>query len=133
MKEYKKTLSLCAIATCFMLLLIGCSSDTDIQDGWSKGDNNVYSGIILGFDDNESIIFITDMSSLSSVVGNLRPGTAVSVKTEEIGVVDMAIKDSVKFKIDAYKSYPQTYPRTGLDPYVVCYCKISIIDYQQMP
>jgi hypothetical protein len=132
MKEYKKTLSLGAIVACFMLLIVGCSSNADIPEGWSKGDNNVYSGIILGFDNNESIIYITDMSSPSSVVENLSTGTAVSVITEEIGVVDMAIKDSVKFKIDAYKSYPPVYPKTGLDAYVVCSCKISVIDYQQM-
>lgn len=133
MKEYKKTLSLCAIVTCFMLLsVVGCSSDADLPEGWSEGDNTVYSGIILGFDNNESLIYITEMSSSSSVIENLSAGTAVSVKTEEIGVANMAIRDSVKFKINAYKSYPQVYPRTGLDPYVVCYCKISVIDYQQM-
>ena len=158
MKEIKTSFSLCSILVCLMLFIVaGCSnetepiesvgssktedtvldessaeSDEDIPSGWSKGDDNVYSGYVIGVDKDEVLFYITDMTGSSSVIEHLASGTAVSVKTEDLGVADISIRDSVKFKIKAYDNYPQSNFKTGLDVYVVCYSKISIIEYTPM-
>lgn len=112
-----------------MLHLVGmfCScSNEDIPEGWSKGDNTVFSGYVAGFDDKEAIIEILDMAG-SSIIEDLSPGTGILVGIEEITDTCMLKGESFKFRIKAFKQYPHTNPHNSLGYYIVCYCKIITI------